>query len=153
MDNPYIPMFDWLREEEIDIEAMVEAISSLHLLYENQEKLGAKVLSLDQNIKNIKTGKKSLKSIFSFKSPNEECNALENEKHNCEKAYQDLEMTNKLATYNMDSYIEYFKVEKLAGYYQNLKIFADLQKLNSIKINDLWQTVGSDKNIQKLISK
>lgn len=153
MDNPYIPMFDWLQEEEIDIEAMIEAITSLHTLFDTKEKLSQKIAALDANIKNLKSGKKSIKSFFSFKSPNEESSVMESEKLNSEKSLAELEMVCKLATYNMDSYIEYFKVEKLAGYYQNLKILSELQKTNSTKINDLWQTVGSDKNIQKLISK
>lgn len=51
----------------------------------------------------------------------------------------------------MDSYIEYFKVEKLAGYYQALKILAELQKLNSTRINEMWSSVSQDKNIEKLM--
>src|SRR4051812_48147971 len=47
MDNPYIPMFDWLQEEEIDVEAMIEAIASLSTLYETQEKLIQKISNLD----------------------------------------------------------------------------------------------------------
>jgi hypothetical protein len=153
MDNPYTPMYDWLMEEEIDIEAMIEAISSLQVLYESQEKMAQKILNLDTDLKGIKTGKKSLKSFFSFKTKSEEVTILETEKVNMEKTLVDLDGVVRLATYNMDSYIEYFKVEKLAGYYQNLKVFAELQKSNSVKVNDLWQSVALDKNVKKLVSK
>ena len=153
MDNPYTPMYDWLMEEEIDIEAMIEAISSLQVLYESQEKMAQKILNLDTDLKGIKTGKKSLKSFFSFKTKSEEVTILETEKVNMEKTLVDLDGVVRLATYNMDSYIEYFKVEKLAGYYQNLKVFAELQKSNSVKVNDLWQSVALDKNVKKLVAK
>ena len=153
MDNPYTPMYDWLMEEEIDIEAMIEAISSLQILYESQEKMTQKILNLDTDLKSTKTGKKSLKSFFSFKTKSEEVTIIETEKVNLEKTLVDLDGVVKLATYNMDSYIEYFKVEKLAGYYQNLKVFAELQKSNSVKVNDLWQSVALDKNVKKLQAK
>ena len=153
MDNPYTPMYDWLMEEEIDIEAMIEAISSLQILYESQEKMTQKIFNLDTDLKSTKTGKKSLKSFFSFKTKSEEVTIIETEKVNMEKTLVDLDGVIKLATYNMDSYIEYFKVEKLAGYYQNLKVFAELQKSNSVKVNDLWQSVALDKNVKKLVAK
>ncbi len=146
-------MFDWLQEEEIDIEAMIEAIAGLQNLYESKDKLIAKLEKIGQEKKNLKEGRKSIKSFFSFKSKNEEMTEIEDLKTKSEKLLADLEGIIKLATYNMDSYIEYFKVEKLAGYYQNLKTFAELQKNNSLKINEVWQTVGLDKNVKKIISK
>jgi len=57
-----------------------------------------------------------------------------------------------LATFNLDSYIDFFKVEKLAGYYQALNNLAEIQKKNANKISDLWCSVGEDKNIKNLIN-
>lgn len=145
-------MHDWLQEEEIDVEAMIEAIASLLNLYENSEKLSQKINTLETDLKALKSGRKSIKSMFSFKSKDEDLKIIEGEKMNIEKSLQDLEGVVKLATYNIDSYIEYFKVEKLAGYYHNLKLFADLQKANSSKINELWECVGQDKNVRALDS-
>ena len=145
-------MHDWLQEEEIDVEAMIEAIASLQNLYENSEKLSQKINSLETDLKALKSGRKSIKSMFSFKSKDEDLKIIEGEKMNFEKSLQDLEGVVKLATYNIDSYIEYFKVEKLAGYYHNLKLFAELQKANSLKINELWECVGQDKNVRALDS-
>jgi hypothetical protein len=150
MDNPYTPMFDWLQEEEIDIEAMIEAIASLQNLYETYERLTQKISSLDTDLKGLRSGRKSIKSMFSFKSKEEDVKNIETEKLNSEKSLLDLEGVVKLATYNIDSYIEYFKVEKLAGYYHNLKLFAELQKTNSLKINELWECVSQDKNVKAL---
>ena len=153
VENPYISMYDWLKEEEIDLEAMIEAISHLQVLNETSDKLKQKIIGIVGDVNTLKAGKTSLKSMFSFKSKADDISKLETEKVNCEKTLNDLEGIIKMATYNMDSYIEYFKVEKLAGYYHNLKLFAEMQKTNSTRINELWQTVSLDKNIQKLISK
>ncbi len=57
-----------------------------------------------------------------------------------------------MATYNLDNYINSFKQEKLAGYYQALNNLADLQKKNSNNISELWACVGDDKNIKKFMN-
>jgi hypothetical protein len=152
MDNPYTPMYEWLQEEEIDVEAMIEAITSLNTLNDNYTKLTQKIATMKEDVTKLKSGRSSIKSMFSFKSKADDILNIENNIFNSEKTLVDLEGVIKLATYNMDSYVEYFKVEKLAGYYQHLKIFADLQRNNSMKVNDLWQTVGLDKNVQKLMA-
>lgn len=151
LENPYTQMYYWLQEEEIDVEALIEAIASLQGLYEISDKIKNKIISLDTDLANLKLGKKTLKSIFSFRSKDEDIHSIEKEKNTAEKNIKDLEEVIRIATYNMESFIDYFKVEKLAGYYNNLKQFAELQKSNSVKINDLWQAVANDKNIQKIM--
>lgn len=145
-------MYDWLCEEEIDFEAMSEAITSLEGLYQNKEKLTQHIIQLEARLNNIKAGKKSFKSFFNFKTPNEELNAVESEKSNADKTLSDLEGVIKLATFNLENFIEFFKVEKLAAYYKNLKTFAEMQRSNSSKIDDVWQTVALDKNIEMLMN-
>jgi hypothetical protein len=61
-----------------------------------------------------------------------------------------LEEVLKLANFNMENNIEFFKVEKLASYYMALKQMAEIQKGNSSKLFDFWATVAKDKNISKL---
>ena len=63
-----------------------------------------------------------------------------------------MDLLTRLTTFNMESYINTFKREKLAGYYQALNNFADLQSKNSMKINKLWTCVANDKNLQKEIN-
>ena len=88
-----------------------------------------------------------------MKSADKEITISESEKLNTKKMHADLELIVKIAIYNMDSYIDYFKVEKLANYYKSLKTFSEIQASYSSATFDLWQTVGTDKNIQKLIKK
>jgi len=145
-------MYDWLQEEEIDFEAMLEAIASLENLWQNKERLMQHISQLEVKINNLKAGKKSFKSLFNFKSPAEELQIVEAEKGTSDKTLTDMENVIKLATFNIDNYIEYFKVEKLAGYYKNLNTFAELQKSNSDKINHVWDTVAHDKNVKKLMN-
>jgi hypothetical protein len=145
-------MLDWLQEEEIDFEAMSEAISSLEKLNITKEKLAQNLSSLDAKLTSVKGGKKTFKSFFNIKTRDEEIKELETEKLNGDKTLSDMESVIKVVTFNMESYIEYFKVEKLAAYYKNLKEFAELQKSNSGRINDIWETVAQDKNIRLLMS-
>jgi hypothetical protein len=145
-------MYDWLQEEEIDFEAMLEAIASLENMWQNKERLMQHISQLEVKINNLKAGKKTFKSFFNFKSPAEELTIVEAEKATSDKTLADMENVIKLATFNMDNYIEYFKVEKLAGYYKNLNTFAEMQKSNSDKINHVWDSVAHDKNVKKLMN-
>lgn len=69
-----------------------------------------------------------------------------------EKNLNEMTQLTKLATYNLENYIDFFKVEKLAGYYQALNNLADIQKKNAEKISDLWAKAGEDKNVKKLLN-
>lgn len=151
MENPYTSMNDWLQEEEIDIEAMIEAITSLNGLEETKDKLAQKISSISSDLIDLRAGKKTIKSFFSFKSKQEDFADLEQEKAYSEKCLADIEVIIKLASFNLDSYIDYFKVEKLAGYYRSLQYFSEITKTNAVKVNELWQTVSNDKNIAKLM--
>ena len=51
----------------------------------------------------------------------------------------------------MESHLESFKTDKLNEYYRHLKIFATLQKQNDQVLNELWETVGKDRNIVETI--
>ena len=71
IDNPYSLLLSYLQEQEIDFEAMIEAINSLFSLYDADDKLIKNIHSLDSNLKTLKSGKSTLKSMFNFKSKEE----------------------------------------------------------------------------------
>lgn len=68
MDNPYTGLLDWVNEEEIDIEAMNEAIISLGGLFENKEKINNKFQANEKDLNDLNCGRKSFKTIFGIKS-------------------------------------------------------------------------------------
>ena len=129
---------------------MIEALNSLNDLNENYEKLTSKVGSVDGELKTLKSGKSSLKSMFSFKSKEEDINNYEKEKTTLESQITDLSQVIKIASYNMEYYIEYFKVEKLAEYYRHLREFAENHTKNNTYLKSLWENVMKDKNLQKV---
>ncbi len=145
-------MNDWLLQEEVDIEAMIEAISSLNNLFETEKKMAQKLTALDSNLNNLKSGRKSFKNLFSLKSSTEEANSVSIEKSNIEKSHREINQIIKISVCNMESTIKLFRIEKLSNYYKNLKLFSELQKSNSAKIESLWDSVAEDKNIQKLMN-
>ena len=165
LDNPYNGLLDWVKEEEIDIEAMNEAIVSLNLLFENKEKINQKFLTNEKDLNDMNCGRKSFKTMFGIKSTKSEIEKFKAIKETVinlnffyfkfifqlEKNLSEYEIITKLTTFNMESYINNFKGEKLAGYYKALNSFADLQNRNSIKINNLWTSVANDKNLKKEI--
>ena len=72
LDNPYNGLLDWVKEEEIDIEAMNEAIVSLNLLFENKEKINQKFLTNEKDLNDMNCGRKSFKTMFGIKSTKSE---------------------------------------------------------------------------------
>jgi hypothetical protein len=131
---------------------MISSIHSLLGLYDQRDKINSRISDLDKDLRDIASGKTNIKSLFSFKSKKEDVNNIESTKSSLERNLADLEQIIKLATYNMESYMEYFMVEKLAGYYDSLRKLAYIQKSNSGCINDLWKSVSCYKNIEKLIN-
>lgn len=147
IQNPFTPLSDWVQEEEIELEAMIEAVESLNNLEELKFKLGSKIKSLTETLVDMRAGKKTMKSIFSFKSKEEDINQVEREKCTAEKSLTDMEEIIKIASLNMEEYIGSFKFEKLSAYYKSLKYFSQLSMINASEVNELWDTVSHDKNI------
>jgi hypothetical protein len=132
---------------------MIGSCQSLQNLCDLRDKAIQRIADLNTQINNLTTGKaKTLKTMLGIKTKLDEITSCEKEKVTQEQNRNDLTQVIKLATFNMESYIEFFKVEKLAGYYHSLNQVAEIQKVNAENINDFWQTVRSDKNIQKLMN-
>ncbi len=53
-------MHDWLIEEELDVEAIIESIASLNFLGETKEKMIQKKNTIVNNLNDLNTGKKTI---------------------------------------------------------------------------------------------
>lgn len=146
-------MHDWLIEEELDTEAIIESIASLNFLSETKEKLIHKKNTITNNINDLVTGKKTIKNFFSMKSKKSETTELEAQKLVIEGQITFLDLIVKISTFNMERNIKTFKEEKLASYYQSLKLCAEIQKYNGTNIHNLWNTISRDKNVLSIASK
>jgi len=78
--NPYSDFLDWVNDEEIEIEALIEAIKSLLDIVEKKRKLIEYKDGLEKDIIKLQEGKSTFGSVFSFKSKKEDLIQLENEK-------------------------------------------------------------------------
>ena len=145
LSNPYVDLYEWLEDEEIEIEAMLEALVGFDNMVATYEKLTQKSDTIDQNLKNIQFGQKDFASFFKNK---EKAQAeLEASKKKTEEDIGTLHNIIKLAAFNMECFLEYFKNDKLSDYYKHLKVFSTLQKQNDLVLNELWDTVAQDKNM------
>lgn len=145
LKNPYGPLNNWLEEEEIDIEAMIEALGSLQTLSETREKLSHKIDSIENDIKQLKFGKQSFVSGL-FQKKENKIAELEKEKVTAEENIQFLEKITKYSHYNMENYEEVYKKEKIKEYYKYLRMFAVIKRNNNKIIDDLWENVKKDMN-------
>lgn len=131
-------MHDWLIEEELDVEAIIESIASLNFLGETKEKMIQKKNTIVNNLNDLNTGKKTIKNIFSIKSKKSETTELETQKTTLEGQINFLDNILKISTFNMEKNINSFKEEKLADYYRSLKLCADIQKFNGRNVNYIF---------------
>ena len=138
--NPYKDMKDWLEEEELDIDAMLEALQSLDELVKKFEACCDKNESVSKDIQSIQYGgHNKLKQLFR-KSENN----LEEEKKNNERYIAILYEIIKLASFNMEFYLKNFKEEKIKDYYKTLKTFI-LDSNNNLQQNkQLWDTISKE---------
>lgn len=148
LSNPYVLLDEWLDEEKLDLEAMVQALEQLISMNENLEKLKQKRDSTENSIKGLQFGHKDMKTIFSFKNKDATLAELEQEKVKLEEEIANLSQIIKLASFNMECYIEVFKEEKLNEYYTHLKMFCEMQKNNSIYYNEIWTLVAKSLRAQ-----
>lgn len=143
--NPYIYLGEWLEEEELDIEAMIEAMNTLTNLNNTYEKLIQKQDSIEKELKTLQYG--DLNFVEKLFKNKDTCIAnLEKDRENTENLINTVHLMIKYASCNMESYIEKFKKEKINEYYRHLKSFSNTQKENNRILEDLWLNVKKNLN-------
>lgn len=150
LENPYAKIYEWIEEEELDIEALLETINYLNNLNEQCEKLYQKREENKIDIYSVKvtTG---LKSIFSFKTVEEERKELEEERKNIENELKEILDLSKICYFAMEKFIIEFKELKIYSYYKCIKKFSIDLKMNNAILNDLWNCLEKDNNLKDYI--
>lgn len=80
MKNPFTELSNWINEEEIEVEAVIEAIKSIVDIIDKKKKLSETKESLEKDIAKLQEGKSSFKNMLSFKSKKEDLIDKENQK-------------------------------------------------------------------------
>lgn len=78
MINPFAELYDWIRDEEVEIEAFIESIKAYNDLYAKKNSCIEKKKETEQVIAELQLGKKNIKTLFSFKSKSEDLTDMKN---------------------------------------------------------------------------
>ena len=99
---------------------MIEALQSLKGLQDTYDKITSNYNATSNQLSEIQAGKSNFKSIFSFKSKEQDISSLTQEKEKLQKDLNNLEQIIKMATHHMDIEMRLFKTANLDGYYEEL---------------------------------
>ena len=143
--NPFVALEEWLEEEELDIEAGIEAMDSLVRLSSTVEKLNQKIESLENQLKKLQYGNQNPIAEF-FKKKEEKMAELERNKTQTTEDLEALSLINKMAHFNMEVFFENFQKEKTKSYYKALKTYSLLHLENNKYNDDLWKEIKGSLN-------
>jgi hypothetical protein len=142
MVNPFVALRDWLQEEVLDVEAMQVAIEQFYGLLKQEEKLKAKLVELEEDVKKGQQGQVNIfKTIF--KKKEDVIAETEKEKEITQQKIADIEEIIKIVGDNLENQMEIFKNDKTNNYYKYLKIFSIMQREANRVIREIWSLVGS----------
>ena len=137
LNNPFENVYNWLYDEEKDIQAMIEAINGINILEMNYNKLKQKDESIENDIKKLESGQQGfIKNIF--KKKEESLSELNQEKNKNTNSIKNLNEIIKIVTYEMENKISEFKIEKTNNYVKMIKEFANNKIQSNKKLNELF---------------
>lgn len=153
VSNPFIRFKFWVKEEIIDLHALLEAIGHKHSLESRKSKLEAKIKSANSDLDKLNSGKKTFKTLF--KSQSSKANTITNLTTFVAQAEKDIETYDKMiklvTIYLYKTVIPQFKESKVKGYITSLKDFSDSESKNSNELYRCWSSVLEQ--IQKTFEK
>jgi hypothetical protein len=148
LKNPYNQLNIWLEDDILDFEAMVGTLESLFNLHETYEKYCQNLEKIENDLKSIESGFTTIKLILSLKSRETDLKELNENKNITIENKNNIEQIIKISSYNLEKYLEKFKIKKLKRYNKHLTMFSEEQKKNNDTLNDLWECVSKDKNLK-----
>lgn len=153
VSNPFIRFKYWVKEEIIDLNALIEAIGHKNSLESRKLKLETRIKNSNNELEKLNAGKKTLKTIF--KTQSGKANTITNLTTFIAQAEKDVEILEKLikvlTIYLYTKVLPEFKEKKVKGYVAGLKDFSDSESKNSNELYQCWSSVL--KQIQKAFEK
>lgn len=121
---------------------MQVAIEQFYGLLKQEEKLKAKLVELEEDVKKGQQGQVNIfKTIF--KKKEDVIAETEKEKEITQQKIADIEEIIKIVGDNLENQMEIFKNDKTNNYYKYLKIFSIMQREANRVIREIWSLVGS----------
>lgn len=137
LNNPFVALDEWLEEEELDVDAVIEAMNSLTKLGQSVDKLVQKIDGLEAELKQLQYGKQGLISGL-FKSKEAKQAELEKAKAEAQEDLENLSLIHKMAHFNMENFFGNFQNEKAKSYYKAIKMYSLMQRDNNLYNDELW---------------
>lgn len=141
--NPYIRFKYWVKEEIIDLHALLEAIGHKNSLESRKSKLENKIKASNAELEKLNSGKTTFKTLF--KSQSGKASSITNLTTFVAQAEKDVEIYEKLikvvTVYLHERVIPEFKERKVKGYVASLKDFSDSESKNSNELYQCWSSV------------
>lgn len=149
VSNPFVRFKYWVKEEIIDLHALLEAISHKSSIESKKLKIQNKIKSANSDLDKLNSGKKTLKTFW--KSQSAKASMITNLTTFIAQAEKDIENLDKMSkivtVYLHTKVIPDFKAKKVKGYVDILKDFSDSESKNSNELYQTWSSVL--KQIQK----
>mmetsp|Transcript_14680 Transcript_14680/g.16394 ORF Transcript_14680/g.16394 Transcript_14680/m.16394 type:complete len:323 (+) Transcript_14680:638-1606(+) len=143
VSNPFIRFKYWVKEEIIDLHALLQAVGQKNSLESKKSKLLTKIKSANSELEKLNSGKKTFKTIF--KSQSSKASTITNLTTFVAQAEKDVEIYDKIikvVTVHMhQTLLPEFKTKKVKGYVASLKDFSDNESKNSNELYQCWSSV------------
>ena len=118
--TPYDHLFNKVSADILDVEGMIETLEALNRMIDENGNMKAKLKDIEDKIEKNRGGKKSIGSLFKFKTIEEDYTVLCEEKEKLDKNISDLSNVIKVCLYVMKREIKMFKMISLRNYYREL---------------------------------
>lgn len=152
LDNPYVKLKHWIKEEIIELHSLIEAIGQRDIIECWKNKAEGKRRSSQSELDKLNAGKKTFKTMF--KSASSKANQVTTLTQSIAQSSIDVENFEKaivyVETYLGDIAIPSFKKKTVHAYYSVMKDISGSEQSNFSNTLESWKVIYNAFN-QKLV--
>ncbi|CAI2368715.1 unnamed protein product [Moneuplotes crassus] len=147
--NTFKDFYFWIRSSQMDVEAVIDAVSGRDKVVQNRVKLINKQKSEKNELDNINNKKKTLKSLFqSASSKQSRAVFLTTDIEKLENDAKELDVIIKMLNcYIAENIIPVFKEKQIKEYYEFLNFLARREINNSAATISFWSDFMKNENV------
>jgi hypothetical protein len=151
--NPYINLYKSSLNEELDTQALVEALDSLQDIYDKYEEHLTRLSEIEIKIQNHANNKWKFLSYLTLRTPQMELNDLKDEKTLIEYELESMRIIIRFSLLNLDQLIEIFKNDRLEEYYKELQEISQINIANAVLYDNFLDKIDAHDYIQQINNK
>jgi len=158
LKEPSLPSYEtiheYIDEETKEIEALLEAIEQKDRIESLEKKARDKERSASEDLNKVLAGKKTMKTLLSKKSKEEEVAEFEKTIANAAMDGENLsKLVDMITTILWDEEISQFKTKKMSEYFRVIETGAQNELINLNRVSEYWETILENSNIKELSEK